>query len=141
MLQQTEDQLAKTRNNIPVLRTNLYNAGLTDPGCVVAYLAAHFAGADPAVAFEAARRHMLLSFGPLEGERLSPQDERGPMYATSMQRLLTRIAARRELINQIRDLPNPYEQLPRATLRPEELGRALMSGDEAAIERVLGMAA
>jgi hypothetical protein len=140
MHQQTEEQLAKTRGNIPVLRANLYNAGLTDPGCVVAYLAAHYAGANEVDAFEAARRHMLLTFGPLDNERLSQQDERGPMYATSMRLLQTRIAARRALITSLRELPNPFKQ-QRAPLRADELGRALMSGDESAIERVLGRAA
>ena len=108
-----ERQLDQTRQNMLALATNLRNQGLTDHGCVVAYLAALFAGAHPEQAFEAARRHMLLMFGPMEGERLSPQDERGPMYASSMRRLQERIAARRALIESIRALPNPYAEIRR----------------------------
>lgn len=99
-----ENDLAKTRRNLDSCRINLANAGLSDPGSVAAFHGALFAGADAAMAFEAARRHELLM---IPDEPYVTQTQRryqdGNAYDAAVRRL-------HEWRERIRGLPNPFRE-------------------------------
>lgn len=132
----SEDRLRTLRRHTPVARGNLYNAGLTYPGCVTAYQAALFCGASSEVAFEAARNHMLAELPPETGERPTTYD----LIAGRDADMARRSAARAELIERIRNLPNPFAVQP-ASFDAQGFATGMAAGNESAIEAALGVAA
>lgn len=133
----SEDRLRTLRRHTPVAAGNLYNAGLTLPGCVTAYQAALFCGASSEVAFEAARNHMLAELPPTLPEgRLSTYD----LIAGRDADMARRVAARAELIERIRNLPNPFAAQP-SQIDVAALANGMEAGNESAIEAALGVAA
>lgn len=102
-----EPTLARIRRKRGVLSGNLYNQGLTFPGCEVAYTAALFVGASPEMAWEAARQHMLLELNP----DVSPNVQTQARYAYGgLDRETERHRARADAIARVRALPNPFAQ-------------------------------
>lgn len=115
-----ESVLHLQRLNGNVLRTNLLNLGLRMPGCDIAYRAATFAGATEEVAFEAARRHELLSIG-------SPHD----VHATGTHRYPRDVfeeeasrKRRQALIDTCRAIPNPFVAADEIQRGNADLGEA-----------------
>ena len=132
----SEDRLRTLRKHATFAGPNLYNAGLTLPSCVTAYQAALFCGASAELAFEAARNHMLAALPPLASERPSTYD----LIAGRDADMSRRVAARAELIERIRNLPNPFAVQP-APFDAQGFATGMAAGNEPAIEAALGVAA
>lgn len=102
-----EPELESLRRRCHVAATSLYNMGLTDPHCAVAYYGALYAGADAETAFEAARLHMLLALAPYVVTTTYKADEyRGGDYARQVEMR----DARAKQIERVRSLANPFAQ-------------------------------
>lgn len=99
------DYLTKLAANRRVAAGNLYNAGLTMPGCDVAYAAALAAGATPARAFEIAHEHMLVQMLPTAVTTQTQRLYRGGERA----KLNEQNAARIEEMRAVAALPNPFD--------------------------------
>lgn len=107
MNQHPESELESLRKRRHVAATSLYNMGLTDPSCAVAYYGAIYAGANAEQAFEAARLHMLLALAPFVITTTYKADEyRGGDYARQVEMR----NARAEQIERVRALANPFAQ-------------------------------
>lgn len=107
MNQHPESELESLRKRRHVAATSLYNMGLTDPSCAVAYYGAIYAGANAEQAFEAARLHMLLALAPYVVKTTYKADEyRGGDYARQVEMR----DARAEQIERVRSLVNPFAQ-------------------------------
>lgn len=92
------------RARMDVARANLHNAGLHDSGCVAAYFAALYVGAGPELAFEAARRHQLLSIPADDDVHTQRRYQRPDEYDASQKH-------RREWRQRVESLPNPFSDL------------------------------
>lgn len=105
-----ESELERVRSNEFVCTGHLYNAGLRHPSAVVAYQAVIFAGGSAELAFEAARRHCLVQLPPLDGETLTAEQHARDEGGSQSALLQRRKTERREVIDRIRSLPNPFAQ-------------------------------
>jgi hypothetical protein len=102
-----ESELESLRKRRHIAAASLYNMGLTDPHCAVAYYGAIYAGANAEQAFEAARRHQLLVLAPVVVTASYKADEyRGGDHARQVQMR----NARAEQIERVRSLVNPFAQ-------------------------------
>ena len=100
----SNEELERIVRNAAVANTNLYNSGLTLPGCGAAYRAALFAGGDPETAWEAARLHMMVALYPTDPDTHSQR-----LYQSGVRE--SEAAARKralDRIEQIRALRNPW---------------------------------
>lgn len=93
---------ARQRANYDVARVHLFNAGLTDHGCVAAYYGALFAGANGEIAFEAARQHALLE---IPADDCVTHSQRRYQYPDQCDAAMRRLDERRRAIE---SLPNPF---------------------------------
>lgn len=135
----SELRLQRDRQQAAHVSTNLYNAGLTLPGCATAYSAALFAGATPEAAFEAARHFMLAQLPPIQPiqpghcgtyDRIAGRDKLDA----------ERIDARQKAINRIRLLPNPFV-VTGSQFDAARFANGVAAGNEADIAGALGAAA
>lgn len=132
----SEDRLRTLRRHSGVAAVNLYNVGLTLPGCVHAYQAALFCGATAEVAFEAARNFTLAELPPIQPGRYSTYE----LMAGRHLREPERIAARDAEIARVRALPNPFAAQP-GQVDVAALANGMAAGNEAEIAQALGVAA
>ncbi|MDV3469042.1 hypothetical protein RZA67_09900 [Stenotrophomonas sp. C3(2023)] len=109
----SESDLRRLRIERSALTANLISSGLRMPGADIAFSAASFAGATPADAWEAARRHELMSIGfPDEIEASG-----GLSYPRGLSDVAASQKRRQELIDTCRALPNPFSENSVAILR------------------------
>jgi hypothetical protein len=97
-----QSDIDRSRANLAVCRVNLQNFGLHDNGCAAAYMAALYVGASAEQAFEAARRHELMT---IPAEPYSAQTQRRYQYPNEYDEACQRLASRRA---HVLTIANPF---------------------------------